>query len=489
MAALVAVGVAPFLTRRMSTESYGAWALILQLSTYTSYLDFGVQTAVGRFIAHATERADRNHRDEIASTSFLILSISMVIAIIALLLVAWQLPSLFHKIPTSINSQVRVALLLVGCSLAIGLPFSVFSGIFVGFQKNEIPALVIGISRVIGASVLVLIVWRGGNLVTMSAGLFFVNIGSYVVQYGIYKKLVTSIHLSIASISRKALFELLDYCFSLSVWSFATLLVTGLDIVLVGIFDFPSLAYYTVAATLITFILGLQNAIFGALIPEAAILEARNRTSELGNMLVSATRYGMFILITSGLPLIILARPILTLWVGTSYADRTSTILRVLVIANIIRLSAVPYAMLLIGTGEQRLVKITPLIEGFSNLLVSILLGALIGAVGVAIGTLVGSAIGISCNFVYNMPRSRKIAVGRWTYFCHGVLGPLICAAPLLAAFGFAFLPSVTRFMEVQLYVCATFLTFITCWTVGLVELERTRLISFIDSAFRHGQK
>ena len=49
---------------------------------------------------------------------------------------------------------------------------------------------------------------------------------------------------------------------------------------------------------------------------------------------------------------------------------------------RIVRLSAVPYVMTLIGAGEQRLVMLTPFLEGVSNFLASIVAGnggALIG--------------------------------------------------------------------------------------------------------------
>ena len=57
-AAVVAVVLPSFLARLMSTSAYGAWLLILQLSAYVGYLDFGIQTAVGRFVAHSNERGD-----------------------------------------------------------------------------------------------------------------------------------------------------------------------------------------------------------------------------------------------------------------------------------------------------------------------------------------------------------------------------------------------------------------------------------------------
>src|SRR5450432_1532076 len=80
VAALVAIAIAPFLTRKMSVEAYGAWALILQIGAYATYLDFGIQTAVGRFVAYTTERGDLRTRNEIVSTSLAALSAAMLIA-------------------------------------------------------------------------------------------------------------------------------------------------------------------------------------------------------------------------------------------------------------------------------------------------------------------------------------------------------------------------------------------------------------------------
>jgi O-antigen/teichoic acid export membrane protein len=72
--ALVAIALPPFLTRLMSPGAFSAWALILQLSAFVGYLDFGIQTAVGRFVAQSNERGDAEHRDRIVSTSLAVLS-------------------------------------------------------------------------------------------------------------------------------------------------------------------------------------------------------------------------------------------------------------------------------------------------------------------------------------------------------------------------------------------------------------------------------
>jgi O-antigen/teichoic acid export membrane protein len=480
-AAFVAVLLPPFLTRLMSPDAFGAWSLVLQLSAFVGYLDFGIQTAVGRFVAYANEKCDVEFRDRIVNTSLAALSAAGMLAIGGTIGIAALFPHIFRRMPAALFGDARIALLLVAGSLAVGLPASVFNGFFVGVQRNEVPAAVIGGSRIVGAICIILVLRDGGSLVSMGAAVAIINLASYLVQYWFFRRLGTGTRLSRKLVSGTAGRELFDYCLSLTVWSFATLLVMGLDITLVGIFDFQSVAYYAVAATLITFILGLQNALFSALIPVGAVLEARNDTSELGAILVSTTRYGMFLLLASGVPLLVAARPVLTAWVGPEYASHTILILRVLVIANIIRLSAVPYAMLLVGTGQQRLVTISPLVEGFSNLAVSVILGVRWGAVGVAVGTLVGSTVGILCNFSYNMPRSTRIAVTRLDYFANAYLRPLICVSPFFLVYvlrqGFPVLTTVT---EARSMLLAMMLCLVGIWSVGLPADEKNKVLTWL---------
>lgn len=481
-AALVTIMLPPFLTRIMPTASFGAWMLILQLSGYVAYLDFGIQTAVGRFVAHANELGNTKQRNYVVSTSFAILTGSAGLSLLLIGLLSWQLPNLFTEMPLSLYSEVRVALLLVGGSLAIGLPFSVFNGIFIGLQRNELPAITIGGGKLLGALLVVLVAWVSPNIIYMGVVTAIANLITYGVQFLLYFLMVKDIEISRLFVSKQAGKEIFHYCFSLSIWSFATLLVLGFDTTIVGFFDFDSVAYYSIAASLITFILGIQYALFTVLIPAAAILEARGNTKELGNLLVTTTRYSMFLLLLTGLPLIVFAKNILSLWVGPTYSAQAAILLQILVIANIIRLSALPYAMLLIGTGQQRLVIISPLIEGFSNLFSSIIAAYFLGAKGVAIGTVIGSSVGVALNLFYNMPRTKNISANRLTYLKNGILYPIICTGPVI---GVSILLLTNIQMSLSLLIlltCSAVLTTVFfIWHWSLEQTERIMVISLIN--------
>src|SRR3954469_24366665 len=87
-AAVVALLLPPVLIRHMTPASYAAWVLTLQVVAYVAYLDFGLQTAVGRYIAFANEKKDSNWRDGIFSTAFAGLTLAALLGILVMLVIA-----------------------------------------------------------------------------------------------------------------------------------------------------------------------------------------------------------------------------------------------------------------------------------------------------------------------------------------------------------------------------------------------------------------
>jgi O-antigen/teichoic acid export membrane protein len=136
---IVALLLPPFLVRKLSVEAYGTWALVLQVALYFGFVDFGIQTAVARFVAHADELNDPEQRDGIASTALLCLILAAALGLLVVGLLGWQLPHLFRAMPASLHREAKIALLLMGGSFALGLPVSVIHAVFIGQQRNKIP--------------------------------------------------------------------------------------------------------------------------------------------------------------------------------------------------------------------------------------------------------------------------------------------------------------------------------------------------------------
>src|SRR5271156_2794306 len=107
LSTLIAFILPPFLVRHLPQAEYSAWVLILQLSAYVNLLDFGLQTAIGKFVAEFHASGDRNASHGLVSTSFTILAGAAMIAFAAVIVMSWFVPRLFHQMPTALMPEVR----------------------------------------------------------------------------------------------------------------------------------------------------------------------------------------------------------------------------------------------------------------------------------------------------------------------------------------------------------------------------------------------
>ena len=434
-AALVSLLLPPVLVRHMAADAYSVWLLVLQVAAYASYLNFGLQTAIGRYVAFATEKRDFEQRDSVYSTAFAGLCCAALVAYLALIVATIVMPSIFPSVPARLVPQMRLALLIVGLTLALELPASGWNGVFVGVARYEIPALTTGLARIIVGVGLVAAAVAGSSIVAMAVIVGVVNCTSYVAQYFIAHRVVPDLRFRMEMVSRSKVRELSSYCFGLTVMSVAMFLITGLDLLLVGRFDFSAVIPYSVAASVVALMTGFVSSILGVILPHAATLHAQERPAELGELVVSATRISVLLLVLIGLPLVIYAGPILRVWIGPAYVMNGVPILSTLIVANLIRQIGAPYATVLVGTGHQNYILISPVAEGVTNFVASVLLGLNWGGIGVAVGTLLGSFVSIAAYLFYSVPRTQfAITVSRWNLVTAGILTPMLYTCPLLAA-------------------------------------------------------
>ena len=177
---------------------------------------------------------------------------------------------------------------------------------------------------------------------------------------------------------------------------------------------------------------GIQASIFTAMMAHAAVLHARREIAALGSLVVRTTQLAVGLLLGTGLPILIFGVVIIKTWVGARYSFEGHHLLTILIVANIIRLIGTPYAVVLVATGQQKLVVISPLAEGLINLVASVILGSKFGAVGVATGTLLGGIIGMLGHLIYNIPRTQEeVGLSTKTYLARGVGWPLLAFLPL----------------------------------------------------------
>lgn len=431
--AVVALALPHYLTRALDHDRFAAWSLMLQIAAYAGYLDFGIQTAVARYLAQAMERKDSDQQDRLISTAFGMLSIAGSMALLVIAVTAFFLPKLFHGIPLSLDRDLQLGVLIMGGSAALALPMSTFVGVLIGLHRNEYPALAIGGSRILGGLAVLVAVRYTNSLAWLALCIGVTNLLGAGVQYLIAKALLPRFHMRLTKITLGMARELARYCSGLTVVSFAMLLISGLDVTIVGYFNFRQVSAYAIASMFTTFVAGLSGSIFSALLAPLAVLQERSEYPKIRRLLMRTSELNSCANLAFLMLIFFAGKVLLRLWVGEDYASAALPILEILAIGQTIRLAGNPYGTVLVATGLQTYAVPVVLLEGFCNLLFSVWLAHKIGAIGVAWGTVGAAMIGLALTIFMLMPRIKSIRVRSGAFLATALLKPLLVFSPLIA--------------------------------------------------------
>lgn len=434
LSVLTATVVPPVLVHHLSQAEYSAWVLILQLSAYINLLDLGLQTVISKMIAENLAAGDSEANHRLLSTSFSVLAVVGSSATVLVSIMVWRVPQLFHQMPPVLFPEVRVGLMLIGLSAAFGLPFNPFLSVFAGLQTYGMPTVIALVSRMVSASLLVALVLLHGDLIELALAIAVVNIATAIAQfYGWRLYAGTQVPFSPFRVHQGTASTLLRSGSIIAIWSLGELFVSGLDLVVVGHFDYANTGFYAIAASLTNFMLLIISSVFSPLLPAISSIQATTTPEVIGNITLRVSRYCTLMLCVISLALLIGAFPLLSVWVGHEYAIKTVLFLQVLVISNCVRQFCYPYSLAVIATGKQNVATLASVAEAFVNLVVSVSLASRIGALGVAFGTLAGAAVSLGLHLTVSMRRTRSaIDFPATRFIVQSLLRPLTCVVPLL---------------------------------------------------------
>jgi len=423
----------PLLVRVLDQSSYATWMLLLQVSAYITLIENSIDRVTMRFVARARGLGDNDYMGKMVSSAGVVLLAGAMLGTLLCIVISWKLPVLFRSVPSDILPDAKRALLITGCSIAAALPFSVYSGIFRGYQRNEIPAIGTTVGKVLGTIGVAWAAWHRQGLTAMALWTAVGTVFTRAIYVVVWRRWPMKNLIHIARVRTAAMREFLSIWSAMTAAQLCGILITGLDLPIVAAFDFSAAAYYAVAATLTSLLLVPQSSILDAVLPAMSSLSANSPPDRVGGVAIRLTRYANAISFLIALPLLFGMQPFLRVWVTEKYAVHVLPLAVVLVVAQMVRSCVSPYVMTAFSAGQQKQTLISPFIEGPVNLVVSLLLVRRIGALGVALGTLLGAVVGVIVHLTVSMRLTDALRMSRLDFLGEGILRPLICVLPALA--------------------------------------------------------
>ena|GEM_PF-999209 len=410
MAVEMVIGVLllPFNIAHLGKSSYGLLILAASVTMYFSMLDLGYGDAQVRFAALYRARRDSKSLNQVVSTLFFVFAGIGLIAFGIAVLIAFHLQNIFNLTPDEAASGKKV-LLIVSTYVALGFPFSTFGGIVNGFQRNYSNGIVAVATSVVAAIVNIIVLIAGYGVVEMVAATTTVRIVSYLFYRWNAYRIFPMLRIRLRHFSTERLKEITGFSAFLLIIDLANKINYCTDTLVIGAFlNTAVIATWSVAQRLADTTQRLTGQLNGALFPVVVDNATVGENNRLRIMFLQGTRLSLALVLLFAIGMIVLARPVVLVWVGPQFLDSVP-IIYLLAIVVTIRVANSTATTILKGAEGHRLLAYSNISIAVTNLLLSILLVRYYGMIGVALGTLI--PLGFVSMFVLFPAACRRVEV------------------------------------------------------------------------------
>lgn len=427
---LTAFIVSPIMVKQLGDETYGIWVLIVSVSSYFTVLDFGINTAIVRYVSKYTALKDYKKTRQIYSSSFAIFIFLSAIAL-SLIAVIGIFFKDFFDIESFSDTYLYMVIFIVGLDLAINLTFGVLSGTMRALQNfleiNIIMTTVIIIKNII----LVFLLLNGYSLLSLAIVLIASTVARCLIQYIFIKKKYSFLKFEISSIDKSTLRLLFNY----SIYSFLIavslkILFSTDSIVIGALVSVEGVTFYAIPAMIVEYMEKLVWAVIAVLIPIISTREAVGDSKENTRLYVLGTKYTLLLCSPIIIVLFIAGDDFIRIWMGSAYEEPSSKVLNILLIGYIFSISQLIAQGILKGISKHKALAIIFCVQAIANLVLSIFLAPEYGIYGVAFGTSI--PLLIANVFIVPYFTCKELGLRYSKYILNGMIKPI---APILIMF------------------------------------------------------
>ncbi len=419
---LLAFFVSPIIVHQLGNELYGIWALVVSITGYFTILDFGVNTAVLRFISKYVAQQDARKVNEVYNTAFVFFLLISLVILVSVAVLAGFFREMFHITALS-STYIYGVCLLAGIDVACSLLFSVLSASLKALQEFLKLNIIEILFKLIHNSILVYLLFQGYKLLALASLHLSLNLIRYGIQYLILHRKYPVFRFNRSLCSKAMLKQIYSY----SVYSFMIAIAAKIlfftDSIVIGArLVVNVIPYYTIPATLIEYVQRFILAIIAVLIPLISSHEAVGDMKKNTTLYLIGTRYILILSCPVLFVLFTVGGDFIGLWMGAEYGIRSQWVLRILLSGYVFSFPQLLASGMLEGISRHKFLAYVLLVEAFANLGISVFLAPRFGVEGVAAGTALPLIIVNLCVLPFYTCKLLHISVLR--YFLSSYLKP-----------------------------------------------------------------
>jgi len=429
--AALGVLILPFNIAHLGSSAYGLWVLAASVTAYFSVLDMGYSGALVKFVAQYRTLRDVRALNEILSTLFFVFVLAALVMYGAAGVLALFVDKVFHLTPDQTRTA-QIVLLIVTLNVAASTAFSVFGGVINGFQRYDLNNIVGSASSVVTALVNVAVLLAGYDLIALVAAMTAVRVLTLWVYRANAYRVFPGLRISASLFRRSRLREVTGFSVHMAVIDWANKLNYSVDALVIGAFlNTSAVAVWAIAQRLAELSQRLANQLNDILFPAVVENDTAARLDRLQRIFIEGTKLSLATVVPLSGAMLLMARPLVSAWVGPDFAGSV-LVLQILSVIVMIRVGNATGTTLLKGAGSHRVVSAANIVTALCNVALSIAMVRPLGLMGVALGTLV--PVALSSVFLLFPLACRRVELSVWSAVARGVW-PAVWPGLLMAAF------------------------------------------------------
>jgi O-antigen/teichoic acid export membrane protein len=421
------VFLTPFILHRLGDEAYGIWVLVFSTTGLYRIFNLGISSAVIRYVSKFSAVRDFDNLARFVNTILFIFCCIGAFLLLATFACSFYADRIFH-ITAQYHKTFPLLLLLVGSAFSVQFPLGVFGGILEGLQLFWWKNLSQIVTDVLRVALIVLVLTRGLGLFSICLVTVILSLG----QSGFFVALThrcVPIRFHIFKFDRAVFREIVTYSSVTFLSLVAGLLRFRCDALVIGIFmSAAAITPFSIGSKIIDYCSPLVTGLAQIFTPMSSYHHSQGQTGRLRQIFIRGNRACAMLMIPACFALVFLGKSVIEVWVGAKYVS-SYWILLTLVVPYTIELSQSASPRILYGISKHWTLGKVRLLEGLTNLGLSIILLHYYGILGVALGT----AIPLMFTSIFFLPQHLCgiLDVPLRTFVKEVFLIPLILSLPM----------------------------------------------------------
>jgi O-antigen/teichoic acid export membrane protein len=372
----------PFLIHALGDRWYGFWTVVGTFLGYYGFLDFGLTSAVSRFISRAYGTRDHAEMNTVINTSIVLFCGIGLMAFLISLAASASCHLFIENLEESALFAKVIAIL--GVSVGIGFPMRAFAGVLVSKVRYDLSAVLSLFKLFARTALIVYFVRKGHGILTLSLIIFAVDIASYVLNFFFVRSVFPEIEFGRRWFQSDRIRRMFNY----SKYAFLNNLSDQLkfkvsSFVIAGYLNVSLVTHYYIGARLIEYFAEFMISAVGTLAPVFSQYEGRGDYNAIRRWLLSGTRLSVMMSFFIGSSLIFYGEAFITRWMGSGY-ESAYLVMVILVSGSIFDFMQIPGIGVLYGISKHNYYAIANSIEALLTLVFSLVFVHYYGIYGVA---------------------------------------------------------------------------------------------------------